>query len=144
MRDTIPRWHSVSDDFLTHLVVVGTKRFYGVTGWKHRTIIGPKILVESGVGVPVTRTKYHLLSFGLPYFRLARVYVKGMISKTVILEYDYLQGALDNAPDIDKVKVLLPVKKSGAEKIRNLFLELANNARTKNENLRGFFTYRRL
>ncbi len=143
MKDTIPRWHSISNDFLTHLVVVGTKRFYGVTGWKHRTIIGPKILVEFGVGVPVTRAKYHLLSFGLPHFRLARVDVKGMMSKTVILEYDYLQGALDNAPDIDKVRVELPVKKSGAEKMRSLFLKLSSNARTKNENLRGFFTYQR-
>ena len=57
-----------------------------------------------------------MLSFGLPYFRLARVDVKGMISKTVVLEYDYLQGALDNAPDIDKVRVELPVKKSGPKR----------------------------
>jgi len=86
---------------------------------------------------PVTRAKYHVLSFGLLYFRPTRVDVKGMMSKTMVLEYDYLQGAPNNAPDIDKIRVELPLKKRGPKRCVASSSSWPVTRVQRTENLRG-------
>ncbi len=66
-------------DKISVLKIVTARRTYLITGWKNQTKIGPVLLVDFGIGVPVTRAKYYLLSMALPHgyisdIRLPRVF----------------------------------------------------------------------
>jgi hypothetical protein len=136
---------SLLNDKISALKIVTARRTYLITGWKNQTKIGPAILVDFGVGVPITRAKYYLLSLALPHGYITDIKAsKGLRGATLKVEYSNLKGAMVNFPKLVGVQLEYSMKKDVVDNAAKLFQTLRDVHRDNNIQLHGYFKLTRV
>ncbi len=132
-------------DKISVLKIVTARRTYLITGWKNQTKIGPVLLVDFGIGVPVTRAKYYLLSMALPHRYISNIRAsKGIRGASLRIDYSNLKGHMYGSPSPKGVRLEYSMKKDIVDNVAKIFQTLRDAHRENNLQLHGYFTLTRL